>query len=90
MEESDITKSVLLSKKIAQATSYQTFRYEKEELRLKSRSLWLQAGDKNSAYFHRQCRLRISRNHISELVSSEGIAIKGQMELKQAVHSHFH
>ena len=90
MEESDITKLVLLSEKISQATSYQTFRYEEEELRLKSRSLWLQDGDKNSAYFHRQCRLRICRNHISELVSSEGIAIKGQIELKQAVHSHFH
>ena len=80
----------MLLEKIVEATSYQSFRYEEEELRLKLRSLWLQDGDKNSAYFHRQCQLRISRNHISELVSSEGIAIKGQMELKQAAPYRFH
>ena len=90
MENSDISNSLLLSEKLAQANSFHSFRREEENLRLKSRSLWLQAGDKNSAYFHRQCRLRISRNHISNLISSEGAVIKGQVELKHAANSHFH
>ena len=90
MEDSDISKLILLSEKLSQANSFHSFHREEENLRLKSRSLWLQAGDKNSAYFQRQCRLRISRNHISDLISSEGAVIKGQVELKQATHSHFH
>ena len=90
MEYSDISNSLLLSEKLAQANSFHSFRREEENLHLKSRSLWLQAGDKNSAYFHRQCRLRISRNHIKDLKSSEGAVIKGQVELKQAANSHFY
>ena len=90
MEDSDISNSLLLSEKLAQANSFHSFRREEENLRLKSRSLWLQAGDKNSAYFHRQCWLRISHNHITDLISSEGAVIKGQVELKQAANSHFH
>ena len=90
MEDSDISKSLMLSKKLAQANSFHSFRREEENLCLKSRSLWLQAGDKNSAYFHRQCWLRISRNHISDLISSEGEVIKGQVELKQVANSNFH
>ena len=90
MEDSDISNSLLLSENLSQATFFHSFWREEENLRLKSRSLWLQAGDKNSAYFHRQCRLRISRNHISDLISSEGAVIKGQVELKQAANSHFH
>ena len=49
----------------------------------------MQAGDKNSSYFHRQCRVRLSRNHISEFFSSEGVAIKGQLEITLAANSHF-
>ena len=89
MEESEITKPLLIREKFAQANYFLSFRQEEEFLHLKSRSLWLQAGDKNLAYFHRRCRLRLSRNHISKKNSSEGVAIKGQLELKQAANSHF-
>ena len=90
MEDSDISNSLLLSEKLAQANYFPSFRREEENMHLKLRRLWLQAGDNNSAYFHRQCRLKISRNHISDLISSEGAVIKGQVELKQAANSDFH
>ena len=76
--------------KLAQAYSFQSFYHEEENLRLKSRSLWLQAGDKIQPHFHRQCHLRISRNHISEIFSREGVAIKGQRDILQDANSHFH
>ena len=67
MEENDITISQLACERSAQLISFQAFRQEEEALRLKSRGLWLRAGDKKSAFFHRQCRARLSRNHIFEI-----------------------
>ena len=46
-------------------------------------------GDKNTAFFHKQCRARLSRNHISEIYSSEGEVIKGHTQLQQAAKIHF-
>ena len=56
---------------------------------MKSRSLWLKAGDKKSSFFHCQCRARLSRNHISEIIDDEGVTIKGQDLLKQSTSKHF-
>ena len=82
MEEIEITKSQRALEQFAQIKTSQSFRQEEEYLRLKSRSLWLQAGDKNIAFFHRQCRARLSQNHILEISISEGDIIKGQDLLK--------
>ena len=79
MEDSEITKSHLDFEQATQLNSFLSFRQEEEYLCLKSRSLWLQAGDKNTIFFHRQCRARLSRNHISEIYSSEGEVIKGHV-----------
>ena len=89
MENCEITSSQLALKQLAQFKSSQSFRHEEEHLRLKSRSLWLMVGDKNSAYFHRQCRNRLSRNHISEIPIGDGVTIKGQDLLKQSASIHF-
>ena len=83
MEEVEITKSQLALEHFAQYKTTLSFRQEEEYLRLKSRSLWLLVGDKNTAFFHRQCRARLSRNHISEIYIGEGVIIKGQYHLKQ-------
>ena len=37
------------------------------DLRIKSRCLWLKAGDQNSSLFHYQCKERNRRNTIKEL-----------------------
>ena len=78
----DITKTQLDIEQIAQFKTSQSFRQEEEHLRLKSHSLWLQAGDKNTTYFHRQCRVRLFWNHISEISIGDGVVIKGQDPLK--------
>ena len=46
-------------------------------------------GDKNTTFFHRQCRARLSRNHISKIYSSEGEVIKGHTQLQQVAKIHF-
>ena len=51
--------------------------------------LWLNSGDKNTAYFHCQCRVRLSKNHISEISSGDGASIKGQDLLKHYARTHF-
>ena len=53
MEEIEITKAQLILEQSAQTKTFHYFLQEEEYLRLKSRNLWLLAGDKNSALFHR-------------------------------------
>ena len=89
MENCDISLSQIALEREAQYLTSQAFRVEEEHLRLKSRSIWLKAGDRNSAFFHRQCRARLSRNHISEITNDDGVVIKGKDHLKQAAYSHF-
>jgi hypothetical protein len=40
---------------------------EEKEWRLKSRALWLQAGDKNTYFFHKQAKARQHRNIVEEI-----------------------
>ena len=49
----------------------------------------MQAGDKNTAFFHRQCKARLSQNHISEIYTSEGEVIKGHSQLQHVAQTHF-
>jgi len=51
--------------------------------------MWLKAGDRNTSFFHRQYKARLSRNHISELSSADGTIYKGIDQLKVAVEAHF-
>eukprot|EP00253_Pinus_taeda_P010020 PITA_10020 len=72
LEEKAISATDLDKEKYAQRKAYNSFRNEEEFWRLKSRSLWLKAGDRNTTYFHRQYRARILRNHIAEITTSSG------------------
>eukprot|EP00253_Pinus_taeda_P017122 PITA_17122 len=89
MEEKDPSPTDLAIEKSAQRNVYCSFRNEEEYWRLKSRSLWLKSGDRNTSYFHRQCRARLSRNHITEITSSSGQVYKGFSQIQEAVVHHF-
>ena len=82
MEERETTSSKKSQEQFAQYKTTQYFRKEEEHLRLKSRSLWLKARDKNTVFFHRQCRAKLSRNHILEITIGDGVIIKGQDLIK--------
>eukprot|EP00253_Pinus_taeda_P025043 PITA_25043 len=49
----------------------------------------LQLGDKNTAYFHRQYRAHLSRNHITEITTSSGHVCRGFEQIKEAAVKHF-
>eukprot|EP00253_Pinus_taeda_P005179 PITA_05179 len=89
MENKDITVELLDEEVKTQRSTYQAFRTEEEYWRLKSRSLWLKAGDRNTSYFHKQYRARLSRNHIVEIKTMEGQVCKGFDQVKAAAEAHF-
>ena len=60
MEKCDVSLSQIALEREVQYLTSQSFRLEEEHLRLKSRSIWLKAGNRNSSFFHRQCRARLS------------------------------
>eukprot|EP00253_Pinus_taeda_P008155 PITA_08155 len=46
---------------------YRQNREEEEEQRMKSRCLWLKAGDKNTSFFHNNVKTRRARNQIDKI-----------------------
>ena len=61
---------------------------KEEEARLKSRSLWLKAGDKNTSFLHNTMNIRRVINQI-EKIQVEGQEVKGAEDLKKEAHKHF-
>ena len=64
-------------------------RQEEEELRLKSKQLWLKGGDSNIGYFHKQSKGRLSSNTIRELYDRNGNEIDGNEAVKWHIVHHF-
>ena len=89
MEVSKISPAILAKEQKAQFNTFRAFRKEEELWRLKSRSLWFIVGDKNSSFFHKHYRARLSHNHISEISSLSGESFKGISQLKQTTEVHF-
>ena len=89
MEETEISLDLVEKEKKAQFNSFQAFWREEEYWRLKSRSAWLKDGDRNTSFFHKQCRARISKNNISEISSESGEVVQVFSQIKQLVEAHF-
>eukprot|EP00253_Pinus_taeda_P036322 PITA_36322 len=67
---------------------YRQNRVEEEEQRMKSRCLWLKAGDKNTSFFHNNIKTRRARNQIDK-IEVEGRELQEQEEIKNAAFEHF-
>ena len=87
-ENEEETKESHLQEKALYWEIYRENQIEEEVGRLKSISLWLKAGDKNTTYFHNSMKIRRSRNQI-EKIQIEGKEIKGSIEFKKEAHIHF-
>ena len=89
MDDTEISPAILVKEQEAQFNSFRAFRKEEEFCHLKSCSLWLITRDKNTSFFHKQYRARLSHNHISEITSMSGKSFKGITHLKQEAKAHF-
>jgi hypothetical protein len=85
----DISHFEIQKEKEAQLKTLHSFRMDEESLRLEYCNLWLEVGDKKISFFHKQIRACLSRNHIAEITSTDGIVHKGITQLKEATTSHF-
>jgi len=64
-------------------------REEELKWRLKSRQLWLQGGDKNSAFFHKQTTTRKIRNNVNSILDVEGNRQNTQDGIRKAPTEHY-
>jgi hypothetical protein len=55
---------------------------------MKSRNLWLQAGDKNTSYFHKQAEARKNFNSVTQ-INFQGQVIQDFEGIKRVTHSYF-
>ena len=85
MEKEEITPLFINQEKDLNLKIHNAPRCEEEELRVKSRQLWLKGGDSNSDYFHKQTKARLSFNIIKELKDKDGKRIVEQEDIKDHV-----
>jgi hypothetical protein len=64
-------------------------RPKEEHWHLKSHNLWLKEGDRNTSFFHKQAKARLSRNNVKEIFLEDGSKISYFEDLKEAARQHF-
>ena len=57
--------------------------------RIRSRSNWMQQGDRNTSYFHHHASQRRTRNQIKKLKNSTGVWIEDGVELEKLIVGHY-
>jgi hypothetical protein len=67
MENKEITQECLQQEDYLQRQWHKACREEESYWRQKSRSLWLEAGDKNTSYFHKQAEARKHFKTVTEI-----------------------
>jgi hypothetical protein len=70
-----ITREILDKEVQLQQQYHKACLAEEETWRIKSRCLWLKAGDRNSSFFHKQAQARKCFNSIAE-IKEEAIITK--------------
>lgn len=88
MENEMPTKDSLEQESLLQQQYHKACLAEEEYWGMKSRNLWLKAGDRNTAYFHKQAQARKCFNTISE-IKEEGDIHKDFDHIKRAAFTHF-
>ena len=88
MGESPVTPALLSREVELQREYHKSCREEETYWRVKSRMIWLQAGDKNTMFFHKQVQARKIYNSINE-IQTQGQVIKDFRGIKEATHSFF-
>jgi hypothetical protein len=88
LEDSPPNQDSLTQEVVLQKSLHQAYRTEEDYWRVKSRNLWLQAGDKNTTFFHKQVEARKNFNTVTEINSQDQV-IKDFEGIKKVAHSFF-
>eukprot|EP00253_Pinus_taeda_P001787 PITA_01787 len=88
MENTEVTQDLLQREIDLQKEFHKASRVEEEFWRQKSRALWLQAGDKNTSFFHKHAEARKQFKSVKE-IHHQGVVVKDFEEIKRAAHSYF-
>eukprot|EP00253_Pinus_taeda_P008795 PITA_08795 len=88
MEDSAVTQSLLQKEVELQKALHKASRDEEEYWRQKSRNLWLQAGDKNTSFFHKHAEARKQFKNVSEIRSHDAV-VKDFEGIKRAAFTFF-
>ena len=83
MEDAEISQELLQKEENIQKYLHRACRVEEEYWRQKSRSMWLQTGDKNTNYFHKQAEARKHFKTINE-IQFQGNLVKEFEGIKKA------
>ena len=86
-ENVEITKDILDEEATLQHLFPKASLAEEEHWRLKSRSLWLKAGDRNTSFFHKKAQARNFRNSIYE-ISVETTTYRDIQSIKTVAFTH--
>jgi hypothetical protein len=89
IEEETVTESLLNQEKEAHQHLHHSLRREEEHWRLKSRSLWIKAGDSNTSYFHKQAQTRRKKNTVTSIISNTGQQLDTFDQVKDEAFHHF-
>eukprot|EP00253_Pinus_taeda_P022364 PITA_22364 len=89
MEQSPVSPSMLQKEVELQKEVHRSSREEEEYWRQKSRTLWLQSGDKNTSFFHKQAEARKNFKSVSE-IHHQNTVIKDFEGIKRAAYSFYH
>jgi len=89
LEQEQFAHVLLLEEKETFHQYQKSLRVEEMTWRLKSRSLWLEAGDRNTTCFHKQARARLWRNNVKEISTPSGELLKSFEKIKEDSFNHF-
>jgi hypothetical protein len=88
MEEMTITRELLEKEATLHQVLHSACRLEEDYWRQKSRSLWLQVGDQNTSFFHKQVEARKQFKTVTE-IQAQGQPISDFDKIKEEVVRHF-
>ena len=89
MENGPITHPLIL-KEQQNFMDYQKILHKEEETwRLKSRSLWLTSGDRNTKFFQKQTKARIQRKKVKEITKVDGTKTYDRQQIQGEDKLHF-
>jgi hypothetical protein len=89
METEDVPGELLQQDKFSFQAYHKAIWVEEESWCLKSLSLWLMAGDRNTKKFHKQAKSWLCKNQVKEITREDRRVVTTFPQIKEATFSHY-